>query len=157
MKKYCLDANVLIEPWNKHFTMVRAPQYWKLLDDLAKREEAFCTMEVRREIEKKNEGLYAWVKAHKHLFREIDDEVQYHLREIMRKFPRLVDSCKFRSPADPWVIAHAMAEKAVVVTKEQLELHNPQNKPKIPNVCDVFGIEWMDEFKLLDELGFSFH
>jgi len=146
---------VLIEPWNKHFTMARAPQYWELLDDLAKREQAFCKMEVKREIQKKNESLYTWAKKHNHLFKEVDTEIQKILIDLMKRFPRLVDSCKFRSPADPWVIAHAMAEYAVVVTKEQLET-SKSKRIKIPNVCNELGIEWMDEFQFLDELGFSF-
>ena len=41
------------------------------------------------------------------------------MREIMSKYPRIIDNSKGRSIADPWVIAHAEQENATVVTLEQ--------------------------------------
>jgi hypothetical protein len=81
------------------------------------------------------------------------------LQEIYEKDPRhkrLVDSTKWRSVADPWVIAHAMSENAIVVTKEPYE-PNSTDRVKIPNVCEAMGIEWMDDFRLIRELGLQFN
>jgi len=46
----------------------------------------------------------------------------------------LVDSKKGRSLADPWVIAHAIKENAIVVTKEEKITALNSTKIKIPNV-----------------------
>lgn len=155
MKRFCLDTNVLIEAWNKYYSMSLCPEFWDILDDLAKRDIIFCTVEVRREIEKVDDGLTEWIKAHPHLFREITNEVQENLRQIMQKYGRLVDSSRGRSIADPWVIAHAIAEKAVVVTKEGMEKTGSE-RIRIPNVCVALGIAWMDDFQFFTAVGMRF-
>ncbi len=60
---YCLDTNVFIEPWNKYYSMSLCPDYWELIDSLAKEGVLFCTEEVCREIEKVDDGLNDWVHA----------------------------------------------------------------------------------------------
>ena len=57
--------------------------------------------------------------------------------------------------ADPWVIAHAISEKACVVTKENKETAN-SNRIKIPNVCDNMGVRCIDDFQLIAELNIHF-
>ena len=56
----------------------------------------------------------------------------------MRALPRLVDTVKDRSGADPFVIALAAthAPKMVVLTEEQ------RGKTKIPDVCVSERIDW---------------
>lgn len=158
MKRYCLDTNILIESWNKHYSMDLCPDYWKILDDLAKKDIIFCTVEVKREIEKMDDGLFSWVSERPHFFRELTEEVFSNLRKIYENPAhwRLVDSTKFRSVADPWVIAHAMAEGAVVVTKEAFET-NSTKRIKIPNVCEALGVPWIDEFGFIAEVGIRFN
>ena len=103
MNRYCLDTNVLIEPWNKYYSMDLCPEYWEVLDDLAKKDIIFCAEEVRRELERVDDRLSEWAKARSYLFRSVTKEVQVKLRDILRQFPRLVDTIKDRSMADPWV------------------------------------------------------
>ena len=155
MKKYCLDTNVLIEPWNKYYTIEICPDYWEIIDRLAKQGVIFCPEEVRREIDKIDDELKKWVKSRPHLFREINQTVQVRLREVLERFPRLVDTVKDRSMADPWVIAYAMTENAVVVTKEgPTNGHTP--RIRIPDVCNALSIEWMDDHNFVSELGIRF-
>lgn len=158
MKRYCLDTNILIESWNKHYSMDLCPDYWEILDDLARDDRIFCTVEVKREIEKTDDGLSNWIGERPHFFRELTEEVISSLQKIYKNpdHRRLVDSAKFRSVADPWVIAHAMAEGAVVVTKEAFET-NPTKRIKIPNVCKVLGVPWIDEFRFVTDIGIRFN
>ena len=155
MKKYCLDTNVFIEAWNKYYSMSLSPRYWDLLDDLAKKGVIFCTQEVKVEIEKVDDKLSQWIKSRNHFFKDITEDVQLHLREVL-KFKRLVDSSKTRSIADPWVIAHAMAENAVVVTKEE---PTPilAKRIKIPDVCKNLNVECINDFQFLNEIGIQFN
>ena len=67
-----------------------------------------------------------------------------------------MDSVKGRSLADPWVIAHAIDEKATVVTKEEKITAINSTKIKIPNVCDNMSVRWMDDFGFVAELGIQF-
>lgn len=155
MKRYCLDSNVLIEPWNKYYSMALCPEYWEVLDELARNGTVFCTEEVRREIEKVDDELSKWVKARPYLFREASAEVQRSLRAILGRFRRLVDTARDRSMADPWVIAHAQVEKAIVVTKE-MPTPAGSKRIKIPDVCNQLGVPWMNEFQFLAAAGVRF-
>lgn len=155
MKRYCLDTGVFIEGWNRYYSMELCPQYWLILDDLAKKGAIFAPIEVKREIDKIDDGLKEWIKYKPYLFKEITIEVQEHLRKIMAKHGRLVDSIKQRSIADPWVIAYAIAEKAVVVTKET-PAGSISNRIKIPDVCIALNIPWMNDFDFAKEVGIRF-
>ena len=155
MNKFCLDTNALIEPWNKYYSMELCPDYWELLDSLAKEGTIFCTEEVERELSRTDDDLTDWVKIRSYLFKAINEDVQIKLRELLEKYPRLVDTIKDRSMADPWVIAHAMAEDAIVVTKEILTLGS-KKRIRIPDVCEALGIPWMDDHGFAQTIGIRF-
>ncbi len=155
IRVYCLDSNALIEPWNKYYTMENCAEYWEIIDRLALQGRVFCTLEVKHEIAKIDDSLAHWVEQRPYLFREESAQANANIRQILAQFPRLIDSSKGRSMADPWVVAHAMAEGAVVVTKE-FPTPTDANKIKIPNVCEAFGVEWMSDFQFNNELGIKF-
>lgn len=120
MKKYCLDTNCFVEAWNKYYSPEFCHSYWDVLGELADKDIIFITEKVKEEIEKKDDKLSEWLKTHKSIVKKIDSKVQIGLKEIFQANPdhhRLVDNTRNRSQADPWVIAHAIAENAVVVTK----------------------------------------
>ncbi|MBW8016022.1 MAG: DUF4411 family protein [Planctomycetes bacterium] len=154
---FCLDSNVFIQAWNKYYHNDFFGDYWRKLDELAQAGEVFATVEVKREIDKIDDTLKEWLGERDYFFRDIDDRVQGCLARVFQdpNHRRLVDSTKQRSIADPWVIAHAMAEDAIVVTKEQFET-NTTRRIKIPNVCEAMGIEWIDDFEMVRRLGMQF-
>src|SRR5690606_2388943 len=83
--------------------------------------------------------LHAWCKKHAEMFLPINDELQHNVIEIMGSYPRLVDTVKGRSAADPFVIAVArMNDPEYIVLSEE----NPGrlNSPKIPDVCKAEGL-----------------
>lgn len=156
--KFCLDSNVLIEAWNGYYAPGFCKDYWKCLEELSDRGSIFVTEKVFREIEKRDDELFKWVKQQKELLvREISKDVESNLQRIYlsERNRRLIDSIKGRSIADPWVIAHAMAEKATVVTKENYE-SNPTKRIKIPNVCEEMGVPWMNDFEFIREVKIFF-
>lgn len=153
--KYCLDTNVLIQAWNTYYSIDLVPDYWDILDDMAQKRQVYCTQEVRREIDKIDDELKKWVRNRPHLFRDITSSVQRNLRKVLAEFPRLVDSAKDRSMADPWVIAHAMTENAVVVTKEIITPPGTR-RIKIPDVCSKFSVRCINDFDFAREAGIRF-
>lgn len=155
MKIYCLDANVFIQAWNDYYSIDQCPEYWGILDQLAKDRQVFCPEEVKREIDKQDDGLADWLKSRPHFVQDITADVQGNLRVVLEQFPRLVDTKKDRSMADPWIIAHAMAVGASVVTKEMPVGVNAK-APKIPDACNHFAIDWMNDFQFTRELGIRF-
>ena len=56
--KYCLDANVLIEAWQKYYNPKFCPDYWKVLNLLGKEGRIFIPEEVAEEIYKTEDDLH---------------------------------------------------------------------------------------------------
>lgn len=152
---FCLDTNVFIEAWRKYYPPCRVKNYWEILDNLAKQNIIFSPIEVKKELEKKDDDIKKWIKRRGYFFQEPDERVTLKVAEILEQFPDLVNNVKNRSVADPWVIAHAEVEGATVVTKEG-DGSGKKNKIKIPDVCRSRGVKCIDDFSFLDEMGISF-
>lgn len=157
--KYCLDANVLIQAWQKYYNPKFCPDYWKVLIELGNQDKIFIPELVFEEITKTEDELSKWLKGSKIPIRKISEGVTICLKRIYSDNPvhkNLVDNTKARSLADPWVIAHALYENATVVTKEEKITALSSTRIKIPNVCDNMGIRWINDFQLIEELGIKF-
>lgn len=154
--KYCLDANVLIQSWQKYYNPKICPDYWKVLNELGENGKVFIPELVFEEIIRTEDDLSKWLKASKIPIAKISEPITKHLRKILEDYPLLVDNTKARSLADPWIIAHALSENATVVTKEEKVTALNSKKIKIPNVCDNIGIRWMNDFQFIEELDIKF-
>lgn len=158
--KYCLDANVLIQAWQKYYRPSICPSYWDVLNELGKQGKVFLTELVYEEITRTEDDLSKWLKSSNIPVEKITESVTLHLQRIYSSNPlhkNLVDNTKARSLADPWVIAHALSEKATVVTKEEKVTTLNSKKVKIPNVCDNMGVKWINDFDFIEEVGISFN
>jgi predicted nucleic acid-binding protein len=158
IQRYCLDANVLIEPWNSYYSPKICPEYWKLLERLSHAGRIFIPKAVEEEIMRTEDQLAEWIKASGIPIYPIEEAVLSCLTKIYNTDPlheRLVDNIKGRSLADPWVIAHAMDQNACVVTKEKKQTART-DRIKIPNVCERMGIRCIDDFQLIEELRIKF-
>ncbi len=157
--KYCLDANVLIQAWQKYYNPKFCPDYWNILVKLGKNGMIFIPELVYEEIVRTEDDLSKWLKGSKIPINKISEPVTICLQKIYEADPthkNLVDNTKARSLADPWVIAHALHENASVVTKEEKVTALNSNRIKIPNVCDNMGIRWINDFQFIDELDIKF-
>lgn len=157
--KYCLDANVLIQAWQKYYSPKLCPDYWTILNRLGKEDRIFLPQMVYEEITRTDDELAKWLKTSDIPEYKIDGPVTEALRNIYSSNPahqNLVDNVKGRSLADPWVIAHAIKENATVVTKEEKIMAINTNKIKIPNVCDNMGVRWINDYQLAEELNIRF-
>lgn len=159
VNKYCLDANVLIQAWQKYYNPKFCPDYWNILMELGKVNKIFIPELVYDEIIRTEDDLSKWLKGSKIPIRKISEPVTICLKKIYSSNPihiNLVDNTKARSLADPWIIAHALYENATVVTKEEKVTALNSNKIKIPNVCDNMGIRWINDFQFIDEIDIKF-
>jgi len=157
--KYCLDANVLIKAWNEYYSPKFFPEYWNLLNKLGEKEIIFLPEMVSEEITRTEDDLAIWLKTSNIPIRKITEPVTICLQRIYSQnalHKQLVDNIKQRSLADPWIIAHALNENAIVVTKENKETALNSKRIKIPNVCENMGIRWINDFELMQELDIKF-
>ena len=158
-QKYCLDANVLIQAWQKYYSPKFCPDYWKLLDQLGEENRIFIPQHVFDEITKTEDELCKWLKESRVPVYPTSESVTLCLKQIYAANPlhaQLVDNTKQRSLADPWVIAHAINEKACVVTKEEKVTAANSTRIKIPNVCDNMNVNWINDFQLIEALNIKF-
>lgn len=155
---YCLDANVLIQAWQKYYSPKLCPDYWEILNKLGEAKRIFIPQHVFEEITRTEDDLAHWVKNSKILVRPTSGPITQAVRHILSNpiHSTLVDNTKGRSLADPWVIAHAFHEKACVVTKEEKVTAANSKKIKIPNVCENMGVRCINDFEFLQELEVSF-
>jgi len=84
---------------------------------------------------------------------KLDSEIEAHVREIMARYPRIVDSKKGRSVGDPLVIALARARKLTVTTGENRT--GKIDVPSIPDVCDDLGIRSIGILEFFREQGWK--
>ena len=158
-QKYCLDANVLIQAWQKYYSPKICPNYWDILNHLGQNNKIFLPQMVYEEITRTDDDLAKWLKSSSIPEIKIDEQVANCLKSIYAANPshiQLVDNTKQRSLADPWVIAHAMNEGAVIVTKEEKVTALNSTKVKIPNVCENMGIRYINDFEFIQEMGLRF-
>jgi predicted nucleic acid-binding protein len=115
--KFCLDANVLIQAWQKYYNPKFSPDYWKILTELGNNGKIFIPELVYEEVIRSEDDLSKWLKGSKIPINKISATVATNIRKILEDYPLLVDNTKACSLADPWVIAHALQENATIVTK----------------------------------------
>ncbi|NLR63269.1 DUF4411 family protein [Chitinophaga varians] len=157
--KYCIDANVLIQAWQKYYNPKFCPDYWNVLIELGKQGVIFIPEMVYEEIIRTEDDLSKWLKNSKIPIHKMSEPVTLCLQRIFSNNPlhkNLVDNTKARSLADPWVIAHALNENATVVTKEEKVTALNSVKIKIPNVCENMGVRWINDFEFIQELDLQF-
>ena len=161
---YCLDANVLIQAWQKYYSPDFCQDYWDILNNLGSKGRIFIPEEVRNEIvtddkDSNGDDLSKWLKRSAIPVHKPTEDVIRCWQTILGANPLhklLVDNIKGRSFADPWVISHALSLKATVVTKENFDTALNTKRIRIPNVCENMKIRCIDDFTFVKELGIKF-
>lgn len=154
MALYCFDTSALMDAWNRYYPPDVLPPLWEKLDSFAATGVAICPDEVLKELSKKDDALHMWAKKRPKLFLPLDVQIQAEAAAVLAVFPRLVDTRKNRSIADPFVIGTAKVRKATLVTGERAT--GTHERPRIPNVCAHFGIPCISMLQLIREQGWVF-
>ena len=151
---YCVDTSALMDGWRRWYPHEAFPSLWKELENLVAGGELIAPDEVLEELKKKEDDLFKWAKSQKKLFHVLDAETQVALREVMAQFPRLVNTQKERSTADPVVIALARVKSFAVITGEKAAGNDA--RPRIPNVCDFYSVRHLTLPELIRERRWRF-
>ncbi|MBL7165712.1 MAG: DUF4411 family protein [Dehalococcoidales bacterium] len=152
--EYSLDSSAIIETWVRGFPPELFPLVWSKLEELIQNEVLRASEEVLIELEKKDDRVYQWAMQRPHMFLPSTVPIQRCVKDILAQYPRLIDTRKNRSGADPFVIAVAMLHGCAVISEE-----NPtysMNRPKIPDVCAGLGIRCLNMLQLFREQGWVF-
>lgn len=151
---YCLDTSGLLDAWVRWYPPDVFPSFWLKIEELVDSGRIIASDEVLVELERREDDLYKWAKDRRQMFLPLDEDIQIAAGKILEQFPRLVDTRRERSQADPFVIAVAMLHKRIVITGEKPS--GTPEKPRIPNVCKHFGVEYMGVVQLIRQEKWSF-
>lgn len=149
---YSVDSSALIHAYRRIYRPKNFGFVWEGFDKLIGENRFKSSIEVYNELQKKDDELFAWCKERKDtMFVEIDDTTQALVSKIMAAHPKLVDTTKGRSGADPFVMALAKSTnpQMVVVTEEY------PGKERIPDVCDAQKIEHCGVADLIEKEGWT--
>jgi hypothetical protein len=159
---YPLDANVFIEAAKRYYAFDIVPAFWQKIEELAGQGRVCSVDRVRDELMRGKDQLARWAKNDvAGVFLPTSaSEVIAQYRAVMAWVNPLAQfsaaaKAAFAQGADGWLVAYAKEKRCVVVTDERL---NPMIKRRVPNpnVCQAFGIRYVDTFGMLRELGIRF-
>ena len=158
--RYCLDANVFIQAKNGPYGLDFHPSFWKFMAVQVDAEVICSPKMVYDELASGEDDLADWVKDRKDqgMFVVPDERIQVVFGDIADNVEQKYANHHarlFLDGADPWVIAHAKVQGAVVVTHEKL-VNDESAKVKIHNVCVHFGVKYVDTYEMLRTLGARF-
>jgi hypothetical protein len=154
---YVLDTNSLRILQN--YYPDRFPSFWTKFDDLVLDGQVVSPREVSKELELqfRKEWFRDWVSRNKSLFVVPGPDETQMVAQILAipHFQTIVGRkqiLKGSPVADPWIVACAYVREGTVVTEEV----NTPNAARIPNVCEHFGVPFMNLESFMDELGWTF-
>jgi hypothetical protein len=151
---YCFDTSALLEAWARYYPPDVFPSFWERIEESITDGAIVCPDEVLVELAKKEDDLHKWAKARANLFHPLTEDVQRAAGRVLAAFPRLVDTRRGRSQADPFVIGLAMTADRTVVTAEKAS--GKPEKPRIPNVCDSLSVKWIPLIDFMRKQGWQF-
>ena len=151
MIKYAIDANALINACHSYMMGKRSfAHIWNRIQELIDEGSLVSSIEVRTEL--KDADLIEWSKHNVKMFKPLTQDVQEKAIEILKRFPNLI---KLRSTsnsnADPFLIATAATEGAIVVSDERFG-DAKNGDYRIPNVCKEMGIECISFRTFIDQI-----
>jgi len=157
---YLVDANVLIQAKNAHYSFNFCPAFWDWLVAANAAGDVFVIPQVLDEIAKGKDQLKNWCGVHSSLRASAPPSLPSSLRKVatwtasQAYNPNAVST--FLSVVDYQLVAYAHARGDVVVTHEIAAAQISPKKVKIPEPCKGLGISYMSPYQMLQNEGASF-
>ena len=158
---FVVDTNVFVQAYKNYYAFDIVPSFWRVIKQHAESGYLISIDRIKREINDyaEEDELKIWVNNEfANWFHSTDNESVFTAyRQIIdwsinnRQF---TDAAKaeFASVADSWLIAFAKSFEYVLVTQEVLE-PNIKRKIPIPNVCQEFGVQYINTFGMMRKLS----
>jgi hypothetical protein len=163
---YVIDSSSLIN-MNMNYPKTVFRSLWVRCDSLIAEGRLCAPLVVLEELEQKDDELTEWARGRNcALFHPDSPYLMGRVSEILRIFPKLINSNLDREQADPFVVAMALEKRegpqqmlfgggdVYVVTEEKNNRNG--NKTKIPEVCDHFGLPCISMVDMMVHEGWEF-
>lgn len=152
---FCFDTSAFLEAYRRHYPMDLFPTLWSKLDKLAGGGQVIAPDQVGEELSQRDDDLAKWLKPRKGMFVPLDDHIQKAVAEVLDRFPRLVDTVRGRSRADPFAVALARVRDCALVSHERFS-RGAKDRPRIPDACSHFGVKHMTVIEFMREQKWRF-
>lgn len=161
---YLVDTNFFIQAHRAIYPIGVFTSFWAKVKELAEAGKIISLDKVKNELYIHEDQIKNWCASNlpDDFFKDSTiaiDEYQAIAKwaNSMAHHYRSTAISGFLAPnlADPWLVAYALKEGLSIVTYEKSE---PQGKKriKIPEVCNQFGVNYLNTVEMLVELGESF-
>lgn len=156
--QYILDTNIYIAAYRNYYAFDLVESFWKHLVDGAKSGRIVSIDKVKAELEHEIDPLCEWATKECHqAFTSTDRPDALNIYADIMKWVNGMNfkpaaKAEFARGADGWVIAYAKAAGHTVVTHEAYRPDAIRTVP-MPNICKQFGVEYVDTFVMLREIG----
>jgi hypothetical protein len=144
--RYCIDTNVLVsflsESDDEYYGADVFPDHWALIERLITSGDVVAPRQVEHELighAKKHPQIGLWVHRNDHMFRDLSSSEELLLaKRIVNAYGAYARNTNYLGDLE--VMTLAGANGLTVVSMEIGLQQAGQRRPKIPNVCDEFGI-----------------
>lgn len=159
MRNYILDANIFIDAHRQYYSFDICPGFWDWLERKHDEGSVFSIKKVYDELRDSEDKLSKWAEemSERKFFKIDNDKATIDKVEELRswaakgKFEKAAVK-EFCISADIFLVAYAEAHDFIVATNEVYN-ENIKVKVKIPNACKFIGVEYVNTFELLKEVG----
>lgn len=133
-------------------------EFWAFLSDQLDEGAIRTPLMVYKEIADGHDQLAQWFKTRKknglcvRPSRDVQKKLTIVSGHVVAKHGTQW-ATPFLKKADPWIIAHALADGGTVVTQETEQ--GKGQKVKVPTVCGELGVKCIDTYEMLRRLGFK--
>lgn len=150
---YCIDSSSLIY-CRQHYPIDVFPGVWERVDALITSDRLIAHEEVWLEFNRGTNFLNEWAVTRRAQLAVAAEADQIGLiQQIARDFPQAIYTTIGEHRADPWVVALAQTRSCCVVSQERGE---SRPYPKIPQMCERYGVDHMRIFDVMRAEGWLF-
>lgn len=166
MSLYIVDSNFFIQAHRAYYPIDVIQSFWTKVKQLAEEGKIKSIDKVKTEIYSNashEDELKGWCEDNlpNDFFLDTSSSVSDYTDIVvwansMSNFYKRSAIQEFLATdlADPWLVAHAKANNYTIVTYEKSE-PNRKSRIKIPEVCNQFGVRYINTVDLLRELNES--
>jgi hypothetical protein len=163
MSLYIVDSNFFIQAHRAYYPLDVIKSFWIKVKQLSVKGSIKSIDKVKNEIYFHEDALKNWCDNNlpQSFFIESSSFINEYIEianwaNSMNDFYNPSAIQEFLAPdlADPWLVACAKANNYTIVTYEKSE-PNRKSRIKIPEVCNQFGVRYLNTVDLLRELNES--
>ncbi|PJF08411.1 DUF4411 family protein [Pseudorhodobacter sp. MZDSW-24AT] len=156
---YLLDANTLIRANGDYYPIERIPQFWDWLIECGRAGRVKIPREIADEVTAGNDDVADWLKeADAKTALRLDERADVTaLRHVVSKgYAPDLDATELQKIGkDPFLVAYALGKMdRTIVTKELSKPSKQRANRKVPDVCNVCGVIWLNDFGFYREADF---